>query len=86
MHAKLRVCPGFLWNGRASVWPGLSAHVHDSYISGVGTLHAAMLGLFTAAQVQGRGEIARGELMRYFAEMVWYPPRFCRVRAFAGRR
>ncbi len=65
--------PGFLWNGRVSMLPGLTARVHDSYIAGVGTLHAAMLGLFTVAQVQGGGEIARGELMRYFAEMPWYP-------------
>lgn len=65
--------PGFLWNASVSMFPGLFAHVHDSYIAGVGTLHAAMLGLFTVAQVQGGGEIARGELMRYFAEMVWYP-------------
>lgn len=65
--------PGFLWNGRVTMMPGLAAHVHDSYIGGVGTLHAAMLGLFTVAEVQGGGEIARGEMMRYFAEMAWYP-------------
>ena len=65
--------PGFLWNGRVALFPGVAANVHDSYIAGVGTLHAALLGLFTVAQVQGGGEIARGELMRYFAEMVWYP-------------
>ena len=65
--------PGFVWNGSVTVFPGLSAHVHDSYIAGVGRLHAAMLGLFTVAKVQGNGEIARGELMRFFAEMAWYP-------------
>ena len=65
--------PGFLWNGSVSMFPSLIAHVHDSYIAGVGTLHAAILGLFTVAEVQGRGEIARGELMRYFAEAIWYP-------------
>lgn len=65
--------PGFLWNGRISMLPGLAAHVHDSYIAGVGALHATMLGLFTVADVQGGGEAARGELMRYFAEMAWYP-------------
>ena len=53
--------------------PGLVVRVHDSYIAGVGTLHAALLGFFTVAEVQGCGEIARGELMRYFAEAVWYP-------------
>ncbi|MEP6722405.1 MAG: DUF6544 family protein, partial [Variovorax sp.] len=65
--------PGFLWNGRVVMLPGLVVQVHDSYLSGLGTLHAAMLGLFTVARVHGGGEIARGELMRYFAEMVWYP-------------
>lgn len=65
--------PGFLWNGNVSMFPGLIAHVHDSYIAGVGTLHAALLGLFRVAKVEGGGEIARGEMMRYFAEMVWYP-------------
>ncbi|MEO6279622.1 DUF6920 family protein [Roseateles sp.] len=65
--------PGFLWNGRVAMLPALAAHVHDSYIAGVGALHAAVLGLVTVAEVQGGGEIARGELMRYFAEMAWYP-------------
>ncbi len=69
--------PGFLWNGRVAMLPGLaalsSATVHDSYIAGTGTLHAALLGLFTVANVQGGGELGRGELMRYFAEMAWYP-------------
>ena len=65
--------PGFLWNGHVSIFPGVVAHVHDSYIAGTGGLHAAMLGLFTVADVQGGGEIARGEMMRYFAEAIWYP-------------
>ena len=65
--------PGFLWNGSVAMFPGVAAHVHDSYIAGQGRLHAALLGLFTVADVQGAGEIARGELMRYFAEAIWYP-------------
>ena len=65
--------PGFLWNGRVVMFPGFSANVHDSYIAGKGTLHAALLGLFTVSEVQGGGKMARGELMRYFAEMAWYP-------------
>ena len=72
-HTAVTHRPGFLWNGRVAMLPGLAAHVHDSYIAGRGTLHAAMLGLFTVAEVQGGGEIARGELMRYFAEAAWYP-------------
>ena len=65
--------PGFLWNGSVAMFPSVAAHVHDSYIAGQGRLHGVILGLFTVADVQGGGEIARGELMRYFAEAIWYP-------------
>jgi hypothetical protein len=65
--------PGFLWDAQVSMAPGLSAHVVDSYIAGEGLLHAAVLGLFTVADVHGGGEIARGEFMRFFAEAAWYP-------------
>ena len=65
--------PGFLWDARISMVPGIAARVVDSYIAGEGLLRAAMLGLFTVAKVQGGGEIARGEFMRFFAEAAWYP-------------
>ncbi len=66
--------PGFMWNARISMMrPGLAVRVVDSYIAGNGLLHAAMLGLFTVAKVEGGGEIARGEFMRFFAETAWYP-------------
>jgi hypothetical protein len=65
--------PGFLWDARISMAPGLAARVVDSYIAGEGLLRAAVLGLFTVAKVQGGGEIARGEFMRFFAEAAWYP-------------
>ena len=53
--------------------PGVHVRVVDSYIAGNGLLHAAILGLFTVADISGGGEIARGEFMRYFAEAAWYP-------------
>jgi hypothetical protein len=66
--------PGFMWNARISMMlPGLAVRVVDSYIAGKGLLHAALLGLFTVAKVEGGGEIARGEFMRFFAEAAWYP-------------
>lgn len=65
--------PGFLWNAEISMLPGLTLRVVDSYIAGVGLLHAAVQGLFTMAQLRGDGEIARGEFMRWFAEAAWYP-------------
>jgi hypothetical protein len=65
--------PGFLWDAQISMMPGLPVRVVDSYIAGQGKLHAAILGLFTMADVSGGGEIARGEFMRFFAEAAWYP-------------
>ncbi|WP_310383562.1 DUF6920 family protein [Roseateles sp.] len=65
--------PGFLWDARVNMFPGLSAHVEDSYIAGHGRLIAKVFGLFSVADSQGQGEIARGEFMRYFAESPWYP-------------
>jgi hypothetical protein len=66
--------PGFVWNGRIALLPGLSVRVHDAYVGGEGRLHAALLGLFALADLRGRqDELARGELMRYLAEAAWYP-------------
>jgi hypothetical protein len=65
--------PGFVWDARIAMLPGLTVRVVDSYIAGQGLLRAAILGLFKVADLSGDGEIARGEFMRFFAEAVWYP-------------
>ena len=65
--------PGFVWNGRVAVLPGLPARVHDAYVAGEGILHASLLGLVSVADLRGEGKLAEGELMRYFAEATWYP-------------
>jgi hypothetical protein len=65
--------PGFLWEAKVSMLPGLVVRVLDSYIAGAGLLNAAILGLVPVAKVSGGGEIARGGFMRFLAEAVWYP-------------
>jgi hypothetical protein len=65
--------PGFLWDARVQMAPLVATHVKDSYIDGQGRLLARLLGLFTVARLEGGGDIACGELMRWFAEAVWYP-------------
>jgi hypothetical protein len=65
--------PGFVWDGRVSMFPGLAVHVHDAYVAGEGILHPAVAGLFTLVDLRGGGEVAQGELMRFFAEAAWYP-------------
>ena len=65
--------PGFVRQARVFLPPGVAVQVHDAYVDGEGLLHAALLGLWTVAQVHGGGDFARDELMRWFAEAAWYP-------------
>ena len=65
--------PGFLWDGRVAMLPGLTIRVHDAYVAGTGQLHAALWGLLTLVDLRGSDAIARDELMRYLAEAAWYP-------------
>lgn len=65
--------PGFDWEGRISMMPGLKACVHDAYIAGDGILHASLFGLFSIVRMRGTSELAEGELMRFVAETAWYP-------------
>ena len=65
--------PGFIWDARISMLPGIKVHVVGSYVAGKGRGQAAMLGLFTLTEVGGGGEMARVEFMRFFAETPWYP-------------
>jgi hypothetical protein len=53
--------------------PGLLVRVHDAYVVGEGMLHASLLGLSPMVDMRGTGDVAQGELMRFFAEAAWYP-------------
>jgi hypothetical protein len=64
---------GFDWDARIQMAPGLNAFVHDTYLLGEGSLHASLLGLFTVAKMHGAPENNQGELLRFFAEALWYP-------------
>ena len=65
--------PGFDWDARIAMLPGLPVRVHDAYIAGEGMLHASLFGLLSVADLRGTPEMAQGELLRWFAEAAWYP-------------
>lgn len=65
--------PGFDWDARVKMMPGLTVRVHDAYVEGEGILYAAFLGLIPLVDLRGAGDVAEGELMRFFAEAAWYP-------------
>jgi hypothetical protein len=65
--------PGFVWDGRVAMFPGVAVRVHDAYVAGEGILQPSVLGVFDLANLRGTPEMAVGELMRFFAEAAWYP-------------
>ncbi len=65
--------PGFVWDARISMAPGVPVYVYDAYVAGTGALAAQALGLFTVAQMPASPELDHGELMRFLAEAAWYP-------------
>ncbi len=65
--------PGFVWNGRIAMFPGIAVYVHDAYVAGAGILNPAVLGLFSLAGRIDARILAEGEFIRYFAEAAWYP-------------
>jgi hypothetical protein len=71
---------GFLWDARVRMLPGLSVRVRDSFIDGIGAMHASAVGLFPVISVEGTAEVAAAALQRYLAEAPWFPtvllPRF----------
>jgi hypothetical protein len=65
--------PGFDWDARIAMMPGVTVRVHDVYVAGEGLLRATLFGLVPLAEIRGTPMIAQGELMRFFAEAAWYP-------------
>jgi hypothetical protein len=65
--------PGFDWEARIAMLPGLKVRVHDAYVAGEGFLQASLCGLVSLVNLRGTADVARGELMRFLAEAAWYP-------------
>jgi len=65
--------PGFVWDARIWMTGVLPVLVRDSYADHEGSLRAAIGGIVKVADSRGTVEIAKGELLRYLAEAVWFP-------------
>lgn len=65
--------PGFHWEARIRLLPGLGIRVHDAFVDGAGSMRASLLGLFRLASSAGTPEMAAGALQRYLAEAVLQP-------------
>ena len=67
--------PGFVWDARISMLPGVHAYVRDSYILGKGAMTGAVLGVFPLMDQRDTPGLNTGELYRYLAETIWFPSR-----------
>lgn len=65
--------PGFDWDARLRLAPGLAVWVRDGYGGGEGVTEARLLALWPLASLRGGGDIAAGQRMRFLAEAPWYP-------------
>ena len=65
--------PGFVWDARISLGPGLDVLVRDAFAGGTGSMRGAIHGLVPVVDVHGTPEIAAGALQRYLGEAVWFP-------------
>jgi hypothetical protein len=65
--------PGFVWDARIRMGPGVEVFVRDGLVGGVGSMRARLAAAFTVARAEGTAEIARGALLRYLGEAAWFP-------------
>lgn len=65
--------PGFDWDARMRMAPGITVFVRDAYAEGEGLTEARVFGLWRVAGLRGGGAIAEGQLLRFLAESPWYP-------------
>ena len=64
--------PGFVWIARIKAAPLIEIGGRDRYTNGKGNMVIKPLYLFRAADTSG-SEIDQGTLIRYLAEMAWFP-------------
>lgn len=64
--------PGFVWIASIHAGPLLKIGGRDTYQKGRGKMVIKPLYLFSAANARGK-EIDQGALVRYLAEMAWFP-------------
>jgi hypothetical protein len=62
----------FAWQARFKLAPLLSLRVHDWYGAGDGALEGRLWNRIPVVRARGP-EVARGEAMRYLAELAWVP-------------
>ena len=66
------VKPGFIWITDVKAAPGIHLAGRDKYTDGKGHMLIKLLSLFAVTDAAGR-EIDQGAMLRYLAEIAWFP-------------
>lgn len=64
--------PGFIWRANIKMMPFFHISGRDKYQNGKGNMKIKLLSFITVANSEGK-EIDQGSLLRYLAEMMWFP-------------
>ncbi|MGG6296377.1 DUF6920 family protein [Leptolyngbya sp. AN02str] len=64
--------PAFLWCGSIYLLPWVPIRVEDAFVDGHGSLNAKLWSVLTLVNAGGP-QFDQGELMRYLAEIAWFP-------------
>ena len=65
--------PGFDWDARVEMLPGVAAHIRDAYVAGSGLLKISVFGLIPVANLPETADLSKGEFMRFCIEAPLYP-------------
>lgn len=65
--------PGFVWKASSKMAPLLFVLVRDRYYQGEGSMLVKLLGIVPVVNAKPGMEMNQGALLRYLAEMIWYP-------------
>jgi len=65
--------PGFVWKPRVQYAPFIKLLGMDKYYQGRGSMELKLLALVPVVEAQPGVEMDQGALLRFLAEMIWYP-------------
>lgn len=67
------VPPGFVWDAKMAMLPGVRVRVCDSYNAGRGMTRARLAGFLSVMTQPGTPQTAEAALQRFLGEAVWFP-------------
>jgi hypothetical protein len=65
--------PGFVWDARIAMAPGLPVLVRDAFTAGHGLMEGRIAGLIPVLHRAGTPQIAAAALQRHLGEAIWFP-------------